>query len=321
MILTVTINPLLERRFIFDKVNFNKENRDGVSELKAGGKGINVSRQLNYLNIDNLAYTFAGGANGKIFKEILSREKIKLTSIRTGSETREAAVIINKSEKSVSTFYAKNSLVSNQEVDEFKNKLSKMIENCEIVVFSGSSPCEETDSIFPFGIDTANKFDKISVCDTYGNHMIKCIESGPTIIHNNIAETVSSLGKNLNTGKSKSEYLEYLYSKNIKQAYLTDGSLPFYCANFDYHFKVTLPDIPVTDPTGSGDSFVAGLAYGIHNNLTFENSLKFASSLGIANALKFDVANVSLTDAENFRESVKIEPIGKKMKTLDVTPR
>ncbi len=96
MILTVTLNPLLERRFTYDKIHPGTENRNGVEEKKAGGKGINVSRQLNQLNIDNLSFTFLGGVNGKILKEVIDNEGIKIISIKTKNETREAVIIIEK---------------------------------------------------------------------------------------------------------------------------------------------------------------------------------------------------------------------------------
>ena len=51
MILTVTINPLLEQRLTYKKVSFKIQNRNGKLKLAAGGKGINVSRQLNKLFI------------------------------------------------------------------------------------------------------------------------------------------------------------------------------------------------------------------------------------------------------------------------------
>ena len=74
------------------------------------------------------------------------------------------------------------------------------------------------------------------------------------------------------------------------------------------------------DSTGSGDSFVAGIAYGWHNNLTFENSLLIASSLGIANSITQDTSYVLLKDAEAFNDSILIQPFGKKMKIVDVSP-
>ena len=321
MILTITINPLLERRFSFKNVNFGLENRDGKEEIKVGGKGINVSRQLNQLSTENFAFTFYGGNNGKLLKETLTKENIKFSSVRTNEETRECAVIIDESLKKIFTFFGPNTKVNKTEAEEFKLKLEKMIENCEIVIFSGSSPCSETDSIFPYGIQLANKYDKISVCDTYGKHLQNCLDNSPTIVHNNMNEIEKSLGVSLKGEEQKIEFLNSLYKKGIKQTYLTNGGDEIYASNFDFHFKIENPKINTVDPTGSGDSFVAGIAYGWHNNLTFNETIIIAAKLGIINASRFDVCNVAAGELETFSQEIKISPMGKKMKTLDVTPR
>ena len=92
-----------------------------------------------------------------------------------------------------------------------------MIQNCEVVVFSGSSPCDEADSIIPFGIELANQYDKVSICDTYGKSLQNCIDAEPTILHNNLSEIKTSLGINLNIESSTIDFLDYLNSKNIKR--------------------------------------------------------------------------------------------------------
>lgn len=321
MILTVTLNPLLERKFYFDHLDLQSENRNGRATLNAGGKGINVSRQLNFLNIENIALTFLGGLNGKVLKEILMKENIKNVSIHTKDETRDAAVIVNESAKNHYTFFHSDSIISSNEVNEFKEKMKKMIDNCEMIIFSGSSPCSETDTIFPFGISYANNNDKISICDTYGNHLKDCIDSSPTILHNNVAEVEKSLDMTLKTEKEKIDYLTYLNQKNIKQAYLTEGEKSFFASNFDYHYKIGTPQIKSIDSTGSGDSFVAGIAYSWHHSLTFEENLILSTALGTANALREEVCNVRLDEIEELKSNVKISSVGKKMKTLDVTPR
>lgn len=320
MILTVTINPLLERRFLFEKVVLGAENRDGREKFSAGGKGINVSRQLNCLNTDNEAITFLGGTNGKIFVDVLADEKIKVVPVKIHNETREAVVVFDEAAQKVTTFFNSNTQISSREVEEFLTKLEKMIENCEMVVFSGSSSCKETDIIFPFGIATANKYNKISICDTYGNHLKECIEKSPTVIHNNVSETEKSLNISLNSEIDKIEYLNYLYKKGIKQSYLTNGELPAYATNLDCFYTITVPKVFTVDPTGSGDAFVAGLAYSHHNDLIFEEGLAIASSAGALNAGRLEVCNICKSDIEKFKTSIKITPIGKKMNTINVTP-
>jgi len=316
MILTVTINPLLEKRLIFKNISLGKNNRSENEFYAAGGKGINVSRQLNLFDIKNSSLTFLGGNNGKILKNLLFEEKINFTSVSTKSETRSASVIVEEENKRATTFFGVNLEITENELNEFKIKLEKMIELCEIVIFSGSSPNKIADEIFPFGIELANKYDKISICDTYGNHLKNCIEKSPTIIHNNFEETEKSLNISLKNENEILDYLKFLYEKGIKQSYLTDGSNPVYASNFDFVYKAENPKINEIDSTGSGDAFTAGIAYYLHNSLTFEDGLKFAISLGALNAQSFDVCRVKKSDAQNLKDEIQISPIGKKIVTL-----
>jgi 1-phosphofructokinase family hexose kinase len=321
MILTVTLNPLLERRMKYENITMGIENRNGVEELKVGGKGINVSRQLNNLGSDNLAFTFLGGENGKIVKELLFKEDIKNTSVRTKSETRNSYIILEENAGRLTSCFGKNQEISAGEADEFKNKLEKIIQNCEIAVFSGSSPSRAADDIFPFGIELANKYDKISVLDTYGPHLAECINAGPTIVHNNRDEVENSLGVKLSSAEEVIAHLRFLYSKGVKQSFLTDGAGKINAANFDFIYSASFePVADVKDSTGSGDAFTAGIVYGLENDYTFEQSLTLAVKLGLKNTRSFEACNIKKEELESFTGMINITPVGKKMKILDVTP-
>ncbi len=320
MILTVTINPLLEQRLTFSKVSSSTQNRNGKLQLSAGGKGINVNRQLNILDVQNIALTFSGGNYGKLFRESIKNEGIDFSLINTRTETRICSVIIDSKEKSISYYFSENQAITKDETDKFIFKMEKMIQNCEMVIFSGSSPGKEADKIFPAGIEIANKYDKISICDTYGMHLENCYSASPRIVHNNIEEVVNSLYLNLNDEKDKLVFLDYLYSKGIKQVYLTDGDKNIYASNFDFHYKLRVPNIKSVDSTGSGDAFVAGIAYGWHNKLVFNEQIKFAAALGTVNAQMIDVCNVPVDKARRIVESIEVHPIGKKIKIIDDTP-
>lgn len=320
MILTVTINPLVEQRFTYRKVSFKIQNRNGKLKLAAGGKGINVSRQLNKLNIQNIALTFAGGKYGKLFRDLISKEGIAFSLINTNSETRICSVIIDSEKSKLSYFFGENQVITPEETVKFISKMEKMIQNCEIVIFSGSSPCKETDIIFPAGINLAAKYDKISICDTYGGHLSDCYSAAPKIVHNNVDEVTKSLQVKLENEVDKINYLNDLYSKGVKQVFLTNGENKTYASNFDFHYSVTVPKINTLDPTGSGDAFVAGIAYGWNKKITFVEQIKFASALGSINAKTSDVCNVSWEEANKLIETVEVKSVGKKIKILNDTP-
>ncbi|HEX2983307.1 MAG TPA: PfkB family carbohydrate kinase [Ignavibacteriales bacterium] len=318
MILTVTLNPLLERRFYFDNLNGAKTQRASAIHLTAGGKGINVSRQLNKLGMDNIALTFLGGQNGKSFRKIIQDEQIKLAPIQIKSEMREAALIIDKGKRNVFHHIGPNFIIEKEEAEDFKSKMEKMIENCDIAVFSGSSPCASTDDIFPLGIEIANKLDKISILDTYGPHLKTCLRKEPSIIHLNVDEAASSLNKDLSTEEAKTEFLREIYKTNkIRRVFLTDGASPFYSSNFDFIYKCETPAVSEYDPTGSGDAFIAGVAYSLDQSCTFEETLKFSSALGALNASTEEVCAVDLAKAQELIPSIHVQPIGKRMSALN----
>ncbi len=321
MILIITLNPLLERRFTYEQVTVGTVNRKSVTKLFAGGKGLNVSRQLKKFGIKSYNYFFSGGTNGKLFRDILKNDEIDFSFVSTKSETRHSAIVISEKDSIVSSYFSEDPKINQTEVDEFKSKLDKMIQNCEIVIFAGSSPSSEADSIIPYGIELANKYDKVSICDTYGKHLQRCIDAAPTIIHNNISEINNSLSTQIDDEKSVSEFLYHLYHKNIKRVYLTNGSKNFYASNFNYIYKIKPLEIKEVDATGSGDSFVAGIVNGWINSYLFEDSLKFATAAAGLNAASFDVSNVNKEDAISFKDKLEILPVGKKTKTIDDSPR
>lgn len=320
MILTITINPLLERRLFYTKVSLGKSFRASKEFFTAGGKGINVSRQLNLLGEKNHALTFLGGYNGKLLRKCLIEDHIDFSAISTKAETRIADLIIEEEEKRITSFFGSNSEIMIDEVNEFNSKLDKMIQNCSCVVFSGSSPCEETDDIFSYGIKLAHEHDKISILDTYGKHLLPSLDAAPTFIHNNVSEIESSLNIDLSTEQSKINFLLELNRKGIKWAFLTDGENPIYASKYDFIYKVEFPKVDTIDPTGSGDAFTAGIVYGIENSFVFEETLILATKLGLLNAMKLETCKVDKLAIDNFELPINIIPIGKKMKLINDSP-
>ena len=320
MILTVTLNPLLEKRYFTSEFVPGKVNKAEEEYFYAGGKGINVSRQLNKLGVENQALLFAGGANGKQLRKCLVDERINFSIVNTNDETRIASLIQDTTNNKITSIFGKNSLISLKEVDEFKNRLMKMIPNCSMIIFSGSSPCKETNEIFPFGIKTANEHDKIVLFDSYGEHLDACFGEKPMGIHNNVEELENSFSTELKTDEQKTNFLHQIYNDGIKLAFITDGSKPTFGMKFGFVYKIENPTIAEIDATGSGDAFTAGIAYGLDKSLIYDEFVSVASALGCANTLKWDACNVNKDEYHLFKDKVVINPIGKKMKLIDDSP-
>lgn len=320
MILIVTLNPILEYRFYNTNTVAGKTYRDTPCKLAAGGKGINVSRQLKQFGISSYNVTFLGTFYGKKLRESIAAEGLEVLAVKTADDSRMAHVLVDGGDRKVTSFFTANSVVTEAEAKEMMLRLDKMIQNCEIVVFSGSSPSAAADAIFPYGIELANKYDKVSVLDTYGNHLAACYQQGPTVVHNTVSEVEHSLGRQLHHEEEKAAFLQELYNYGVKQSFLTDGAQSFYTANHDYIYKVQVPEISAFDATGSGDAFTAGIVKGWFHDLVFDEMLRLAVSLGAVNAETDGVCSVSAVDAFRYVDAVTIETVGKKMRIVDTRP-
>lgn len=62
MILTITINPAIDKTIFVEKLSVNHVNRVLSSREDLGGKGINVSKVLTKLSVPTIACGFIGVA-------------------------------------------------------------------------------------------------------------------------------------------------------------------------------------------------------------------------------------------------------------------
>lgn len=66
MVYTVTYNPSLDYAMRLDVVAWGGVNRARETQLRCGGKGINVSILLTRLDVENTALGFAAGFTGTL---------------------------------------------------------------------------------------------------------------------------------------------------------------------------------------------------------------------------------------------------------------
>jgi len=312
MILTITSNPLLEKTLFFDKLERGKVNRAKSIIVQAGGKGVNVSRQLKYLGLDSLVAGFIGGENGKRLKSILYREEIKNSFYQINSETREGIVIVDN-DQILESYFDPDPLVLSKEVIGFIDKAKKAILNSEMVIVSGSSPVFETSDdellIFKEILTYANENDKFTLLDVYGDRLPEILKLKPDLVHVNKDEASKYLNAIFQDEDDIVEFLKSMYKAGIKIFSITAGHESFYTINQGYVYKTTPPEIQCINSTGSGDAFMAGIIYGLHHNLPFEEILRWATACGAANATKFSVCDNEIRFVEAFLNKVKVEKL------------
>ena len=79
MIVTVTMNPAIDKTVEIDRLERGGLNRISHVEIDAGGKGINVSKAIHELGGQSIAVGFIAGSTGKMIRSVMDELKMILS--------------------------------------------------------------------------------------------------------------------------------------------------------------------------------------------------------------------------------------------------
>ncbi|MDO5018707.1 MAG: hexose kinase [Lagierella massiliensis] len=310
MILTVTANPSIDISYKLDVFQLDRVNRTSNVTKTAGGKGLNVTRVLKQLGSEVLPTGFVGGKNGEYIIQELNNKNIKSSFYKTDENTRNCIAILH--EKKQTEILEAGGLLTKTQEDEFVEHFKNIIADSKVVTISGSTPPGISEDFYAKLIEIANERKCKVILDSSGDNLSKIVlesSSKPYCIKPNEFE-INHI-ENLNL-KTQEEFVEYLKSdifKSIPLVVMTRGKNGAIVKFENSVYSVEIPNVKAVNPVGSGDSTVAGLAYGIDKNMGIENTIKLAMACGISNAIEEKTGYIDEGNVKEFMKRIKVNSI------------
>jgi 1-phosphofructokinase len=300
MIYTVTFNPSVDYIVRLDALEIGALNRTSDTAKYAGGKGINVSRILNALEVPSTALGFAGGFTGGFIEEALQSQGIHHDFIKVAGDTRINIKLKTGEETEIN---AAGPMIETSDIDRLKEQLSKLTTE-DHVVFAGSVPSGHDDLYANLARLLENKGVEFTI-DAEGEKLTSTLEHGPYLIKPNLFELEGITGRK---PSSKAEMIEAaaglldLGAKNILLTLGSDGAL---FINPEHRYYIPSPAGTLKNSVGAGDSTVAGFISRKGHPLT--EQLRYAIACGSATAFSDDLA--TREDIEDLLEKIEIHTI------------
>lgn len=306
MVTTITLNPMLDKTVHIERFVRGAIHRATAMELVAGGKGVNVARQLKVLGIDSQATGFMGGEVGSIVLDLLRQEGIRNDFVQTDSPTREGVTYLEVDGTSTAVFEPAQK-VPLERVHELSEKFHTLFPQNSWIVCSGSSPGSEADDLYYEAVLAAHKYGVMSILDSYGEPFRLGLKAVPSLVKPNKDEFEQTFGGSLQTDDDFVKALNHLLGMGIQYAIVTDSARPCYAAIKGHYWKLTPPAVRTVNPVGSGDAMVAGIVYGFHQGWKFQQCVSFGIAAGAANAQKWGVANSELQEILSLEQQTRAQ--------------
>lgn len=310
MIITVTMNPAIDKTVEIDQLLPGGLNRIRKVEYDAGGKGINVSKTIRELGGTSIATGFLGGNAGKTIQSVLGKKEIGNDFIQVDGETRTNTKVFEKN-GAVTELNEPGPVISEDQIHALLQKLEDYADDHTLFVLAGSIPAGVDRNIYAEIIRLVHKKGAKVLLDADGELFRNSLEAVPDIIKPNRVELEEYAGFDYRA--SQEELLNLarkIRQKGIGTVAVSMGKSGAMLVKDGYEVRCPALSVKAHSTVGAGDAMVAALAYSWDQGLDDDalTRLCIAASAGAVTTIGTKPPTRELVD--QLAEQVIIERIG-----------
>jgi tagatose 6-phosphate kinase len=306
MILTVTLNPCLDKSlFVEQNLPIETLRPARVVDL-AGGKGVNVARALAGLGEPALAFVPLGGPPGSETAEFARREGLEPLVVPISGRTRIAITIREESTGAYWHYLEPGPSWDAADVQRVRSAFAEASARCEMVAICGSLPSPAAEPLVAWMVETARSHGCRVALDSHGAGLRHGLVSRPWLIKPNREELSAALDRPLDTEVEAWRAIRELAATGISVVLLSAGAGPLLASWDGEEWEAHAPGVPVVNTLGCGDSLVAGVLSAFGRGFSPPDVIRFGVACGAANAAVWDPGGIRLAQVEPLLSAVQL---------------
>ena len=309
-ILTLTPNPALDVSTGVERVIPVRKLRCGAARRDPGGGGINVARVLKRLGTDVTALFPVGGSTGDLLGRLVAREGVKRVTIPIAGETRENFTVNEVESQEQYRFVLAGPTLS---VAERQNCLDTLVEHMSaggLLVASGSLPDGVPTSFYASVAEIAAASGVGFVLDTSGAALAGALGHGVSLIKPNLRELGDLVGGDTATENAQIKACRALVDSGKTEAVaLTLGAEGALLVTGGGVWRARPPKVAAESAVGAGDSFTAGMVWGMASGWPLEKAFSLGIAAGAAAALTPGTELCHADDVWRLVDQIQVEKI------------
>lgn len=306
MILTVTLNAAIDKRYVIAKFQTGEVNRVKECVYTAGGKGLNAAKAAAIAGGEVVVTGFVGGYAGRYIEAALQPFGIKHAFYHLEAESRSCINIWDEGQKVQTECLEPGFAVTESEFESFLEKFRELADSAEVVVLSGSVPRGLDAGVYQRLVKICREKGKKVLLDSSGPLLEQGIKAHPTMIKPNLDELRMLTGKPCEQVEEMLAAAKEIHERGIAIVVLSMGGDGAFMVCDQGVFKAQVPKIAAVNTVGCGDTMIAGFALGLSEGLSMAGVLRKASAISAAAALNEETGVFVKADMERILPAVQI---------------
>ena len=306
MILTVTLNAAIDKRYVVDNFKTGEVNRVKECTYVPGGKGLNVSKPASIYGAEVVATGFVGGHAGAYIEDALKPFGIKSAFYHVGAESRSCINIWDEINQVQTEFLEPGFTLTDEDFAGFEEEFRGLVKEAKVVAMSGSVPKGLDGTAYQRLVKIVKDAGIPVILDTSGKLLEMGIEAAPTMIKPNIDEIRMITGKHCDDIQDIINAAKEIHAKGVEIVAVSLGGDGSIVVGDEGIFRARVPKIDAVNTVGCGDSMIAGFALGLSKGLSLPETLKLASAISAAAAMREETGFFVIEDMEKLFPQIEI---------------
>lgn len=193
MILTVTLNPSLDRTYLLGPLLVGEVNRAGADTVEASGKGVNVSWALHRAGVPTCALLPLGGTEGDQVRALLDAGGLPYEAVPVAVPTRTNVTLVEAAGRTTKVNSPGRPLADG-EYHRLAGAIGRLAGGAAWTVFSGTLPPEADPATLPRLMAAARAAGSRIAVDASGDALAAAVEARPDLLAPNAAELAALTG-------------------------------------------------------------------------------------------------------------------------------
>ncbi len=308
MIVTLTINPAIDRIISIDRLAFEDRAYINSSRESAGGRGINVSSVIHSFGGETLAVLISGGDSGKRLEGLLGKCGYRIAVVPVQNEIRTNLTITDKHGLTVN-LNEPGPQLGKAEVARVERVVRDTLDHASWLMVCGSIPPGVPPAFYGKLISMARHKKVKTLLHADGEALREGIAARPTVVSPNQQEAGRLLGQTLLTRTHYLEAAERIRQLGADSVVLTLGSRGAVGAFADGLMEALPPRIDAVCPIGAGDALMAAYAWARERRASVAEALRWGVAAGTASARLPGMSFASLAQAREIYRQVEVRRV------------
>jgi 1-phosphofructokinase family hexose kinase len=308
LILTLTINPAIDRTVMVDHLVFEDRAYILARSEAAGGRGINAARVLASFGAKTEAVLAAGGEAGEKIEKLLKADAFTSHIVKIRAESRTNLTISDKQGLTVK-LNEPGPRVESNELKAVKKAVEGRVSKASWLMICGSIPPGVSSHFYCDLIELAHQHKVKTLLDTDGDALLHALEARPAVVTPNQHEAERLLNRALLTRGQFLEAVQRIKAMGPSSVILSLGSRGVIATEGGELLEVLPPRIDALCPIGAGDALGAAFTWAMDRKSSFSDALRWGVAAGTASAAQPGMNFATLEQTREMYRSVEVRTV------------